>query len=403
MWKKILLGLLLGVILGVILKEDAVYLKPLGDLFIRLIKMIIVPMIFFAIVGGITSVNDSRSLGRLSIKASLAYLCTTLVAITIGLVVGTIFEPGGGVSLDFGSHSLPKADVPMVPEIFDAILSIVPDNAIGAMARGTILQVVFFSLFTGITLNSMEQDKAKRLSSMFQILSAMVFKMVHFIVQLAPIAACALTAWIVGTQGMNVLVKLMKLIGCAYLGFGVQYLILGLMIWLWTRLSPVPFFKKSFEYQALAFSTISSKAALPTTIKVCQERLGISNLSSSFVLPLGASINMDGTAIYISICALFFAQVTGKALGIGDYGCIILTGTLGSIGAAGIPSGTIMMLPMVLGSIGLPLEGIALIVGIDRIVDMMRTTISITGDAAVTLCVDHSEGLLDVKKYQEDI
>jgi Na+/H+-dicarboxylate symporter len=231
----------------------------------------------------------------------------------------------------------------------------------------------------------------------------MVFKMVHFIVQLSPIAACALTAWIIGTQGLEVLTKLIKLVSCAYIAFSIQYLVFGLLIFLWTRLSPKPFFKKSLEYQALAFSTSSTKAALPTTIRVCQKRLGVSSLSSSFVLPLGASINMDGIAIYISLCALFFAQATGKVLEPSDYGYIILTGTLGSIGGAGIPSGTIVMLPMVLSSIGLPIEGIALIAGIDRIIDMMRSTISITGDATVALCVDHSEGLLDKDKYYEDI
>lgn len=403
LWKKVLIGLVLGVVLGLFLKEQVVYLKPFGDLFIRLIKMIIVPLIFFAIISGISSVQDSKALGRVGIKASVTYLLTTLFAIVIGLSVGTIFEPGSGIILNFtGDGTSQIADASMV-KIFDTLLSIVPENVIGAMAQGTILQVVFFALFTGITLNAMENEAAKRLSSIFSLLASMVFKMVHLIIQLSPVAACALTAWVVGTQGMAVLEKLLKLVGCAYLAFGIQYLIFGLVITLWTRLSPVPFFKKSLEYQALAFSTSSTKAALPTTIKVCQKRLGISKISSSFVLPLGASINMDGIAIYISLCALFFAQATGKILTMADYGCIILTGTLGSIGGAGIPGGTIVMLPMVLGSIGLPIEGIALIAGIDRIVDMMRSTISITGDATVALCVDHSEGLLDRDKYNKAV
>jgi len=389
--------------LGVVLKDDVVYIKPFGDLFIRLIKMIIVPLIFFAIVSGITSVQDSKALGRVGIKASVTYLLTTLFAITIGLTVGTIFEPGSGVILNFSGDGVLKNPDASLAKIADTLLNIVPENAIDAMAQGTILQVVFFALFTGITLNTMENEASKRLSSIFSLLSSMVFRMVHLIVQLSPVAACALTAWIVGTQGMAVLEKLLKLVGCAYLAFGVQYFVFGLIILVWTRLSPLPFFKKSLEYQTLAFSTSSTKAALPTTIKVCQNRLGVSNISSSFVLPLGASINMDGIAIYISLCALFFAQATGKVLGMADYGCIILTGTLGSIGGAGIPGGTIVMLPMVLASVGLPIEGIALIAGIDRIIDMMRTTISITGDATVALCVDHSEGLLDKEKYYADV
>lgn len=403
LWKKVLIGLLLGVILGVTLKENVVYLKPFGDLFIRLIKMIIVPLIFFAIISGISSVQDSKALGRVGIKASITYLLTTLFAIIIGLSIGTIFEPGSGIILDFTGEGTPQITDASMAKIFDTILNIVPENAIDAMAQGTILQVVFFALFTGITLNTMESEASKRLSSIFTLLASMIFKMVHLIIQLSPLAACALTAWIVGTQGMVVLEKLLKLVGCAYLAFGIQYLVFGLIIFLWAKLSPIPFFKKSLEYQTLAFSTSSTKAALPTTIKVCQNRLGISKISSSFVLPLGASINMDGIAIYISLCALFFAQATGKVLGFADYGCIILTGTLGSIGGAGIPGGTIVMLPMVLGSIGLPIEGVALIAGIDRIVDMMRSTISITGDATVALCVDHSEGLLDRDIYYKDV
>lgn len=404
LWQKVLIGLVIGFFLGLLLKDKVVYLKPFGDLFIRLIKMIIIPLIFFAIVSGITAVQNSASLGRLGIKASIAYLITTLFAVFIGLTVGTIFKPGSSMFLSFNSP-----DHPQIPpgtsfaKVVDTVLQIVPENAIGAMAQGTVLQVVFFALFMGIAINKMNTEDSKRLSEVFRLLAAMVFKMIGFILELSPIAACALIAWVVGTQGIAILGNLMQLIACACLAFLIQYFAFGVMIRLWTRLSPRPFFKKSLEYQALAFSTSSTKAALLTTIRVCQQRLGISSTSSSFVLPLGASINMDGIAIYISLCTLFFAQATHTVLSMGDYAAIILTSTLGSIGGAGIPGGTIVMLPMVLGSVGLPLEGIALIAGIDRIIDMMRTTISITGDAAVALCVDHSEGLLDVEQYHRDI
>ena len=401
LWKKVLIGLALGVFLGLTLKENVVYLKPFGDLFIRLIKMIIVPLIFFAIVGGITSAQNSKALGRVGIKASIAYLSTTIFAVIIGLSIGSIFEPGSGIILNFNNELAKPPEGTTIAKIMNTILEVVPDNALGAMAQGAVLQVVFFALFTGITINRLEEASSKKIIGMIQALSNLVFKMVHLIIQLSPIAACALIAWVVGTQGIDILKNLVKLICCAYFAFAIQYLIFGAMIYVCTRLSPKPFFKKSIEYQALAFSTSSSKAALPTTIKVCQDRLGISKFSSSFVLPLGASVNMDGIAIYISICALFFAQATGKVLGFSDYSIIILTGTLGSIGGAGIPGGTIVMLPMVLGAVGLPIEGIALIAGIDRIIDMMRTTISITGDAAVTLCIDHSEGTLDEEKYNK--
>jgi Na+/H+-dicarboxylate symporter len=401
LWKKVLIGLAIGILLGLMLQEKVIYLKPFGDIFIRMIKMIIVPLIFFAIVTGITSIQDTKVLGRIGLKASIAYFITTLFAITIGLSIGTIFNPGEGVILHFDTQTIDQKNEDNLVKVLDVLLNIVPDNALGAMAQGSIIQVVFFALFTGITVNSMDSAPAKRLIDIFQLLSSMIFKMVNFILTLSPLAACCLTAWIIGTQGLDVLKNLLKLIGCAYLAFGIQYCLFGIMIYLWRGLSPTPFFKKSLEYQTIAFATSSSKSALPTTIKVCQQKLGVSKTSSSFVLPLGASINMDGIAIYVSLCALFFAQVTGKLLSFSDYGFIILTSTLGSIGGAGIPGGTIVMLPMVLGSVGLPIEGIALIAGIDRIVDMMRTTISITGDAAVTVCIDDSEGLMDRSIYEK--
>ena len=400
LWKKVLIGLALGVFLGITLKEHAIYLKPLGDLFIRLIKMIIVPLIFFAIVAGITNVKSSKSLGKIGLKASIAYFGTTIFAVMIGLSVALLFKPGAGINLNFDNIGTQLPEGGNTAKIIETLLQIIPDNALGAMVQGHILQVVFFALFTGVTINQLDKDSSTKISDMIKLSSNVVFKMVNLITQLSPVAACALTAWVIGTQGIEVLINLAELIFCAYFAFALQYLIFGVMIYLFTKLSPKNFFKKSIEYQALAFSTSSSKAALPTTIKVCREKLGISEFSSSFVLPLGASINMDGIAIYISICTLFFAQATGITLELSDYGTIIFMGTLGSIGGAGIPGGTIVMLPMVLGSIGLPIEGIALIAGIDRIIDMMRTTISITGDAAVTLCIDHSEGMLDKEKYE---
>ena len=360
--------------------------------------MIIVPLIFFAIVSGITSTQNAKALGRVGLKASLAYILTTVFAVTIGLSVGSFFKPGEGITLNFDNNTQLPSGTDLT-KVLDMVLQIVPDNAIGAMAQGTVLQVVFFALFTGITINLLDKAAQQKISEAISLGSTVVFKMVSLIVELSPIAAMALIAFVVGMQGLEIVKSLVKLIACAYFAFAVQYVFFGIMIYVFTRLSPKPFLKKSIEYQALAFSTSSSKAALPTTIKVCRERLGISKFSSSFVLPLGASINMDGIAIYISICALFFAQSMGKVLGIYDYGLIALTGTLGSIGGAGIPGGTIVMLPLVLGSIGLPIEGIALIAGIDRLIDMMRTTISITGDAAVTLCIDHCEGTLDEKQY----
>lgn len=401
LWQQVLLGLLIGVVLGFLLKEHAIYLKPFGDMFIRLIKMIVVPMIFFAIVSGITNVQDVQLLGRIGIKASIIYICTTIFAVIIGLIIGNLLEPGIGIVLNFTKEKLVilPEETRIINFMETALTTIIPDNAIGAMADGTILHVVFFALFTGVTVNTLDRESINKFKDIFQVFSKMFFKMVYFITKLAPIAACAFTAWVIGTQGISVLKNLLKLIVSAYLAFALQYIFFGLMIKLWTKLSPFPFFKKSLEYQLIAFSTSSSKASLPVAIKTCKDNMGVSETSASFILPLGASINMNGIAIYGGLCAIFFAQATGKILSLTDYGLIILTSTLGSIGGSGIPSGTIFMLPMILGSVGLPLEGIALIVGVDRIIDMMRTVISITGDACVALCIDHSEKLLNKKRY----
>jgi Na+/H+-dicarboxylate symporter len=261
-----------------------------------------------------------------------------------------------------------------------------------------VIQAVFFSIFTGATLVLMG-EKAQRVKSGVRDLTDVVLTMVGLIVKLAPIAAFSLMAWCVGTQGMAVLESLGKLIGAGVFAFALQYLLFGLLIAVFGKLSPLPFYRKSLAYQSVAFSTSSTKASLPTTMAVCREKLGVSKLSASFILPLGASVNMDGLAIYLGLCTVTFAQAAGVALSPSDYGIIMLTATLGSIGGAGIPSAAIVMLPMILSSVNLPLEGVALIAGIDRIMDIMRSTISITGDAAVTVVVDSAEGQLDREVY----
>lgn len=401
LWKKVILGLILGVIFGLLLQDKALYIKPFGDIFIRMIKMIIAPLIFLAILSGITNIEDPKTLGRVGIKAAFAYLMATLSALTIGILVGNIFRPGDGIFLSPVLQKESLSEIPIIEKISQAVFSIMPENIIQAMSEGNILQIVFFAIFCGITINTMESEHSKKIKDIIKVLALMVFKMVHHIVKLSPLAAFALTAWMIGAQGLVVLANLLKLVGSVYFAFLVQYLFFGLMIYFWAKLSPIPFYKKSLEYQAISFAASSSKAALPTTIKVCEERLGISSLSSSFVLPLGASMNMDGLAIYLSLSTIFFAQATGKILTWADYGLIMITGTFGSIGGAGIPGASIVMLPMVLGAVGLPIEGVALLTGVDRIIDMMRTTISITGDATVALCLDQSEGLLSKTTYEK--
>lgn len=400
LWHKVTLGLIFGIIFGIFAGEYTVYVKPIGDLFLNAIQMVIIPLIFFSLISGITSISDPATLGRIGIKACLTYLATTTFAILIGLGLALIFKPGIGAALDLSNVNAIAIDANMVKE-FDLVrmlTNIVPKNAIGAMVNGNMLQVVFFSIFTGIALIKMG-SKADDLINIFQLFSKLVFKMISMIINFSPYGTFALTAWIVGTQGVEVLHSLAKLVGVVIIGMLVQYLIFGVLIYVFGKLSPWPFYRKSFEYQTLAFSTSSSKAALATTMKVCQSRLGISNSSTSFILPLGASMNMDGMAIYLGICTIFFAQATGIPLQLHDYAIIILTATIGSIGGAGVPGSSMIMLPMILSSVNIPIEGVALIAGVDRILDMIRTTINITGDATVTLLVDKTEGTLDEKVY----
>ena len=401
LWHKVALGLIIGIAYGVLNGENAIIIKPVGDLFLNAINMIIVPLIFFSLIAGITSVSDPSSLGRIGLKSCMAYLVTTTFAIITGLVLANLMKPGVGSSLDLSTLSIASIDTSMVKEFsfIKLITGVVPSNAIRAMAEGNMLQVVFFSIFTGVTILKVESSLRKRLIDIFQMLSQLIFKMVAIIIQFSPYGAFALTGWIVGTQGTGVLHDLLKLIGTVITGMTIQYIFFGIFIYFFAKLSPFPFYRKSFEYQTLAFSTSSSKATLATTMKVCREKLGISNTSTSFVLPLGAAMNMDGMAIYLGMCTVFFAQVSGIDLAFHDYIIIIITATVGSIGGAGVPGASMVMLPMILTAVHIPIEGVALIAGIDRILDMIRTTINITGDATVTLIIDKTEGNLNEETY----
>jgi Na+/H+-dicarboxylate symporter len=406
LWQKVIIGLLLGIAAGYYLKEDAQYLKPLGTIFINLIKMVIVPLVFFALVSGITNMGAGKNVSRVGVKAIFTFLFTAAFAVCIGLVAGNIFKPGVGVQLHFEAGAAGAAAAPAAKQeavnVGQTLLEIIPDNALKAMVDGHILQVIIFAIFTGITIN-MVGEKAAQVRIVAQQTAQVTFKMIELIVQLAPYGVFGYIAWAVGTQGFDIIVSLAKLVMCVLAACLVQYLLFGIFILIFSGLSPLPFYRKMIEPQTLAFSTSSSKATLTTTMRVLHEKLGVSENSTNFVLPLGAAINMDGTAIYLGICALFFAQATGITLSQHDYLTLVLTCTLASIGAAGIPSGSLIFMGMVLSSVGLPIEGIGIIAGVDRILDMFRTTLNITGDAAITLIVDKTEGTLNTKQYHKKV
>ncbi len=401
LWQQVLVGLILGVISGIVLGEKAAGLKMLGTIFINLIKMVIVPLIFFALLSGITSMNGQGNFTRVGIKGFAAYILTAVFAVIIGLTAGIVFHPGSGVDLhsileNGGTQQVIAAKTP--PTISEFLLGLIPTNPINAMATDNFLQIIIFSIFTGIVINIVG-EKAKPLKDVIFSASQVTFKMIEIIIKLAPLGVFGFISWVIGTQGMEILEALAKLIMAVLAACAFQYLVFGLMILFFARLSPLPFYRKILLTQSLAFATSSSKATLSTAMNQLQERLGVSKTNSNFLMPLGVCINMDGTAIYLGICALFFAQSYGIDLTTQNYLMLILTCTFGSIGAAGIPSGSIIFMGMVLTSVGLPIEGIGIILGVDRILDMVRTTVNITGDSAITLIVDKTEGALDEKVY----
>jgi Na+/H+-dicarboxylate symporter len=401
LWQQVLIGLILGIISGIVLGEKAAGLKIFGTVFISLIKMVIVPLIFFALLSGITSMSGDGNFTRVGIKGFAAYILTAVFAVIIGLSAGIIFHPGAGVDLHMileTSGQVPAIATKTPPTISEFLIGLIPTNPINAMASDNFLQIIIFSIFTGITIN-LVGEKAKAVREVIASASQVCFRMIEIIIKLAPLGVFGFISWVIGTQGMDILEALAKLIVAVLAACAFQYIIFGFMILVFARISPFPFYRKILLTQSIAFATSSSKATLSTAMSQLQEKMGVSKTNSNFLLPLGVCINMDGTAIYLGICALFFAQAYGIDLTTQNYLMLVLTCTLGSIGAAGIPSGSIIFMGMVLTSVGLPIEGIGLILGVDRILDMVRTTINITGDSAITLIVDKTEGALDEKVY----
>lgn len=393
------LGLILGVLAGLALGEDAQSLAILGTIFIKLVKMVVAPLIFFALISGITSLTQEKHFKSIAIKGTLAYLSTAAIAVVMGLIIANIFEPGIGVAPPTAGGDLSViAAAETAPGIGDFLMHLIPSNIINALAGDFYLQIVVFAVFTGIVMNNIRghTNKVKELNAE---LAHITFKMIEWIVRLAPLAVFGYIAAMVGSAGFDAILGLMRLVVLVIGACIAQYLFFGLLIMLFARISPLPFYRKMIPTQIMAFSTSSSKATLSTAMRELQDKMGVSMSSSNFMMPLGACINMDGTAIYLGIAAVFFSQMYGVTLDMQDYMTLILTCTLGSIGAAGIPSGSIIFMGMVLSSVGLPMEGIALLLGIDRILDMFRTTVNITGDAAITLIIDKTEGELDMNAY----
>ena len=396
LFQKVLIGFVLGAILGAIWGPGIVWIKPVGTIFISLLKMLIIPLIFATLVVGVASIAEPKKLGRVAGKTIAYYLVTTAFAIIIGLLLGNIFQPGAGMNLVLEG---PAKEAVGAPSLVDTIVNLIPKNPIGAMADGKVLQVIVFALFFGYAMTK-AGEKGKAVLKFFEGFAETMYKLTGTVMGFAPYGVFALIATTVGTHGLSVLIPFAKLIFAVYLGIIIHAVVIySGMTSIIAKMSPAKFFKGFSEASLLAFSTCSSSATLPVSMRVAQDNLGVSPTISSFVQPLGATINMDGTALYQGVCALFVAQAYGIPLGFGAQLTILLTALLASIGTAGVPGAGLVMLTMVLTSVGLPLEGVALIAGVDRILDMARTSCNVTGDAACAVVVAKTEGeLVEVKK-----
>ncbi|MBK7406161.1 MAG: dicarboxylate/amino acid:cation symporter [Phycisphaerales bacterium] len=375
-----------------------------GDLFLRGLKFIAVPIVLFSLIVGASSLNDLSRLGRIGLKTIGIYLCTTALAITIGLVFANVFRPGSFVNQEtreslvaqFGAEATGKIAAAKSPDVWSTVLNIVPTNPFEALAKGEMLQVVFAALLVGICLTLIPKEKAGVVIAVCDAMNDVVIKIVDLVLMLAPFAVFALIVKVVADMGLNVLgalavYSLVVVAGLATMMF-VVYPAVFVPV---AKVRYGRFFRAMSPAQLLAFSSASSSATLPVTMECAQERLGVHEEVASFVLPIGATVNMDGTALYQGVAAVFIAQMYGMHLGWGDQLTIVLTATLASIGTAGVPGVGMIMLVIVLQSVGIPLEGIAVILGVDRILDMCRTSVNVTGDCMVCAVVAHSEGALE--------
>lgn len=416
LWKRIVLAFVAAISLGALMKRTGVYdahaadtlsavpdflfeiVLALGPLFINAIKMLMVPIIFITIVNGVTSLHDGAKLGRLSAKTIGLYLVTTAFAVTLGLVMANVIRPGEGIDLPADIAGDTAAAGAMT--IRDLLIGLVPANPVKAMTDGNVLQIIVFALLIGISIN-LAGDAGKTVRHFFDSATEVMFKLVHLIMETAPYGIFALIIWVIGELSVAELFRLGWIVVTLYLACLVQIgLVYGGLLALFARLSPIHFFRGIVDAQAVAFSTSTSAGTLPVTLANVEDNLGVSKKIASFVLPLGATMNMDGTAIYMGIAAVFTAQALGIDLSFMQYATIVLTGVLASIGAASIPSAGLIIMPVVLSSVGLPLGAIALFFPIDRIMDMMRTLTNVTGDAMVSVLVAKSEGELDMTTFR---
>ena len=389
-----------GVLKDTILTDGILYL--VGNGFIRLMQMLVIPLVICSLICGTMSIGDTKTLGRVGVKTLVFYTVTTALAISLALVLGMIIRPG--IGLNMSVVETPNVDVSQNISFIDTLLNIIPKNIISSMAEGDMLPIIVFSVFVGIMLAKLG-EKTATVSKFFAEFNDIMMEMTITVMKAAPIGVFCMIARTIATIGFDAFVPMLKYMGCVIFALAVQcFVVYLLLLFGFTGLSPFTFIKKYFPVMEFAFSTSSSNATIPLSIETLKDRLGVSSKISSFTVPLGATINMDGTAIMQGVAVVFIADAYGIEITMGMLATVIATATLASIGTAGVPGVGLITLAMVLTSVGLPTEGVALIMGIDRIIDMLRTAVNVTGDAVCTTIVAKQAGMVDKEVYYaEDI
>lgn len=408
---RVFIGLIIGLVVGIIvyqlpsgtIKDDILIggiFELLGQIFLRAIMMMVVPLVFVSLVNGTSSMGDIRKLGRIGARTVLFYLITTALAISLAVAMAYLIKPG--IGLDLGAIDQVEATVRTKTPLVQVLYEMVPNNPISSMAQGNMLQIIVFAIITGIALSALG-EKTKLIPQIFEQLNDLIMKIVEYVMLYAPIGVFGLIAKTFATVGFSTFLPLLKYMLTVLIGLILHSgLIYSGMLKSLTGLSPIKFYKKMFPAMSVAFSTASSNATIPVNLEINEKKLGVPKKIAAFTIPLGATINMDGTAIMQGVATIFISQVYNVPLSTGAILTIILTATLASIGTAGVPGVGTIMLSMVLQSVGLPVEGIGLILGVDRLLDMCRTAINITGDAVCTVIIAKKEGELDEDIYNSE-
>ncbi|MDO4467609.1 MAG: dicarboxylate/amino acid:cation symporter [Bacillota bacterium] len=406
---KIFIGLLGGLALGVILNlfvphgyvRDAVLVDGIfyviGNGFIRLMKMLVVPLVFCSLVCGASAIGDTKALGKVGGKTILFYLATTALAVTVAICVAQVVRPG--IGLDMSAIETSEVNATTSTTVADTLLNIIPENPISSLANGTMLQIIMFALLVGVLLAKMG-ERAELITNLFNQCNDLMMEMTNAVMGLAPIGVFCMIAKTFANLGFDAFLPLLKYMGSVVTGLGIQcFIVYMLLLFVFSGLNPVKFIKKFFPVMMFAFSTSTSNATIPLNIDTLVDKIGVDRKIASFTIPLGATINMDGTSIMQGVAVVFAAQAYGIHLGLGGYLTVIATATLASVGTAGIPSVGLVTLSMVFTAVGIPVEAIMLIMGVDRILDMLRTAVNITGDAVCTTIVAKQNKSLNVDVF----